>query len=93
MNSLRLALICLWPLSTLAACSGQDDFAPLLEKVSCPANQSLWYSEAGCGPEIAPHCMGPPPPCADAFCSCSGQTIYSCGVTREPYRYKGVCAN
>ena len=91
MHALRLTLACVLTLSTLPSCSGQDDSASREEGGSCPVNQSLWYVEAGCGPEIEPQCMSAPPPCADAFCGCSGLTIYGCGVTREPYRYKGAC--
>ena len=58
----------------------------------CPEGESIAYAEAGCvePPPIA-GCFLPPPPCADEFCSCEGQTVYGCGIVSEPWAHAGPC--
>ncbi|EYF08200.1 hypothetical protein [Chondromyces apiculatus] len=58
---------------------------------ACAEGESLLYDMPGCGPEVQPVCSLPPPPCADPFCGCNGQTIYGCGLTAEKYQFKGAC--
>jgi hypothetical protein len=58
----------------------------------CPEELYLAYRSPGCGepPPIA-ECLGVPPPCADEYCSCDGETIYGCGQVGEPYEHLGAC--
>jgi hypothetical protein len=56
----------------------------------CPEDTHLAYRNPGC--EIpAVECLGIPPPCADEYCSCAGETIYGCGQVGEPFAHTGPC--
>jgi hypothetical protein len=58
----------------------------------CPMDKQLGYTGAGCGePPPIVACRGIPPPCADEYCSCKGETIYGCGQTSEPFAHAGPC--
>jgi hypothetical protein len=58
----------------------------------CPMDMHLGYLNPGCGePPPVVQCLGIPPPCADEYCSCEGQTIYGCGQTAEPFAHMGPC--
>jgi hypothetical protein len=58
----------------------------------CPIDTHLAYLDPGCGePPPVVHCLGIPPPCADEYCSCEGQTIYGCGQVAEPFAHVGPC--
>ena len=58
----------------------------------CPEGESIAYAQPGCAdpPPIA-GCFPPPPPCADEFCSCAGETVYGCGIVGEPWAHAGAC--
>jgi hypothetical protein len=58
----------------------------------CPMDTHLAYLNAGCGePPPVVECLGIPPPCADEYCSCEGETIYGCGQVSEPFAHMGPC--
>lgn len=58
----------------------------------CPEDTYLAYRHAGCGwPPPVVECLGTPPPCADEYCSCEGETIYGCGQVGEPFEHIGPC--
>ena len=59
----------------------------------CPGDmESPGYTDPGCGePPPIVHCLPPPPPCADEYCSCEGETIIGCGQTGEPFEHMGPC--
>lgn len=58
----------------------------------CPIETYLAYRNPGCGePPPFVECLGIPPPCADEYCSCAGETIYGCGQVSEPFAHVGPC--
>lgn len=58
----------------------------------CPGETYPAYDTAGCGePPPIVKCLGIPPPCADEYCSCEGETIFGCGQVSEPYTHEGPC--
>jgi hypothetical protein len=58
----------------------------------CPIDTYLAYRNPGCGePPSLVECLGIPPPCADEYCSCTGETIYGCGQVSEPFAHAGPC--
>lgn len=58
----------------------------------CPEDLSLAYQYPGCGqPPPVVECLPPPPPCADEYCSCAGETIFGCGQLGEPFEHIGAC--
>jgi hypothetical protein len=58
----------------------------------CPSETYPAYLNPGCGePPPIVECLGVPPPCADEYCSCEGQTIYGCGQVSEPFAHLGPC--
>jgi hypothetical protein len=58
----------------------------------CPTDTYLAYRDPGCGePPPVVECLGVPPPCADEYCSCTGETIYGCGQVGEPFEHIGPC--
>lgn len=58
----------------------------------CPTDTYPAYREPGCGqPPPVVECLGIPPPCADEYCSCAGETIYGCGQVSEPFADFGPC--
>lgn len=58
----------------------------------CPIDTYLAYRNAGCGePPPVVECLGIPPPCADEYCSCEGETIIGCGQVSEPFAHMGPC--
>jgi hypothetical protein len=58
----------------------------------CPIETYLAYRNPGCGePPSLVECLGTPPPCADEYCSCTGETIFGCGQVSEPFSHVGPC--
>jgi hypothetical protein len=58
----------------------------------CGEDLSLAYRTPGCGtPPPVVECLGIPPPCADEYCSCAGETIWGCGQVSEPFEHVGAC--
>lgn len=56
----------------------------------CPEDLHLAYQNPGCEQPIVA-CLGTPPPCADEYCSCEGETIWGCGQVGEPFEHVGPC--
>jgi hypothetical protein len=56
----------------------------------CPIDTYLAYRNPGCDEPVV-ECLGTPPPCADEYCSCKGETIYGCGQVSEPFAHAGPC--
>jgi len=56
----------------------------------CPQDTYLAYRNPGCDQPVV-ECLGIPPPCADEYCSCAGETIYGCGQVGEPFEHIGPC--
>jgi len=60
---------------------------------ACPGDERRYYRAPGCGADAVGVCSGPPPPCAEEYCSCNGKTVIGCGVVSEPFAYKGPCTD
>jgi hypothetical protein len=56
----------------------------------CPEDTHLAYRNPGCEVPVV-ECLGVPPPCADEYCTCTGETIYGCGQVGEPFEHIGPC--
>ena len=58
----------------------------------CPAGEMTGYASDGCGgPGPVLICSPPPPPCADDYCTCEGETIQGCGLLPVPGAHAGSC--
>jgi hypothetical protein len=56
----------------------------------CPEETYPAYRNPGCEQPVV-ECLGVPPPCADEYCTCEGETIYGCGQVGEPFEHIGPC--